>query len=151
MEWLGVVEGVLVVLALAVLPLVLFALRRRWLARRGSMFECALRLSTRGTRAGTPGAGWALGVARYSGDRLEWFRVFSLAFRPRLEITRRGTTVLETRAPDDAEVSALYGNQRVVVLTDADGQQIELAMEGGSVTGFLSWLEAAPPETCYPV
>lgn len=151
MEWLGVLEGLLLVLVLAALPLVLFALRRRWLARRGSLFECALRLRPRDGRAATPGAGWALGVARYSGDRLEWFRVFSLAFRPRLSITRRGTTVLATRAPEAAEVSALYGNQRVVVLSDADGQQFELAMEGGTITGLLSWLEAAPPETRYPV
>ena len=151
MDWLGVLEGVLLVLVLAALPLVLFALRRRWLARRGSLFECGLRLSTRGARAGTPGAGWALGVARYSGDRLEWFRVFSLAFRPRLSLTRHGTTVVETRAPDEAEVSALYGNQRVVVLADGDGRQFELAMKGATITGLLSWLEAAPPETRYPV
>ncbi|MVA76041.1 DUF2550 family protein [Auraticoccus sp. F435] len=151
MEWWGVLEGLLLVLVLAALPLVLFALRRRWLARSGSLVECSLRISTRSSRSGTPGAGWALGVARYSGDELQWFRVFSLAFRPRLRVTRRGTTVLQTRPPEAAEVPMLYRDQRIVVLADSEGRQIDLAMETSSITGLLSWLEAAPPETRYPV
>ena len=31
-----------------------------------------------------PGRGWLLGLGRYSGDALEWFRIFSLSPRPRV-------------------------------------------------------------------
>ncbi len=150
MVWWGVLEGLLILLVLTLLPFVLLAARRRWLARSGSLVECSLRLSTRSSRAGSPASGWALGFARYSGEELEWFRVFSLALRPRLRLCRRGTTVVRTRAPDEAEAPRLYRDQRVVVLTDPAGREVDLAMEGSSITGLLSWLEAAPPQNSYP-
>lgn len=149
MPWVGILEGFLVVILLAVLPIVLFAARRRWLARRGSMFECSLRLGP--ARAEGSPRGWALGAARYHGDELEWFRVFSLAFGPRERITRRGTRVLQTRAPDPTEAVSLYRDQQVVTLAVADGRQFELGMACASITGLLAWLEAAPPDRTHPV
>jgi hypothetical protein len=62
-------EVVLLVLVLLVLVLVGLALRRRLLARQGGTFECSLRL-----RDAVRGSGWALGVARYNEENLEWFR-----------------------------------------------------------------------------
>ena len=47
-------EIALAVVLLFVLPLVLLAVRRRWLARQGGTFECSLRL-----RDASPGTGWA--------------------------------------------------------------------------------------------
>lgn len=139
MEWLGLVEGFLIALLVLALPLLMFAARRRWLARQGGMFECSLRL------AAAPGSGWALGVARYRSEDLEWFRIFSLAFRPRLRLNRRSTTVVDSRAPDHAEALMLYRDQQVLTLADPQGRRTELAMGCESITGLLSWLEAAPP------
>ena len=141
--WFGVVEIVLIVLVLLILPLIILALRRRWLSRSGGTFECSLRLRTT-----TPGTGWVLGVARYSGEQLEWFRVFSFSFRPRKTFRRGDVVVLENRAPDAIEAVSLYAGQRVVRMeegTDADGQLWDAAMSSDSLTGLLSWLEAAPP------
>lgn len=76
--WLGVLELLGLLLVLAVLLLALLAARRRWLSRSGGTFECSLRL-----RTAVPGAGWVLGVGRYNGGRLEWFRFFSFSVRPR--------------------------------------------------------------------
>ena len=52
--------------------------RRRWISRPGGTFELSVRV-----RSGRAGRGWVLGVGRYTGDDLELFRIFSLAFRPR--------------------------------------------------------------------
>ncbi|GAA2105877.1 DUF2550 domain-containing protein [Microlunatus panaciterrae] len=142
-EWFGLVEIVVIVLVLLILPLVLLALRRRWLARMGGTFECSLRL-----RKSTPGTGWVLGVARYNGEDLEWFRFFSFSFRPRKTFVRGQVMVLENRDPDPVEAVSLYSGQRVVRVEEGygdDAQLWDLAMSGDSLTGMLSWLEAAPP------
>lgn len=143
MQWLGIVEIVLIVLIALVLPLACFAIRGRWLARQGGTFECSLRLRTT-----TPSAGWVLGVARYSGENLEWFRFFSLSLRARVKLVRASINVVESREPDPVEAVSLYTGQRIVrveVRGDSNGQIWDLAMSGDSLTGMLSWLEAAPP------
>ena len=81
MEWLVGLEVAVALLALVVVvPLLGLYLRRRWLSAKGGVFDCALRLHNSG-----PGTGWATGLCRYEGERLEWFRTFSLgAVRRRL-------------------------------------------------------------------
>ncbi|SDS79458.1 Protein of unknown function [Friedmanniella luteola] len=141
--WWGIAEALGLLVLLLALALVLLAGRRRYLARQGGTFECSLRLSTT-----TPGAGWVLGVGRYNGGELEWFRFFSFAWRPRKSFPRREVRVLETRDPDPVEAVSLYAEQRIVsfeVVGDADGRAWSLALSPDSLTGLLSWLEAAPP------
>ena len=141
--WLFVVSAIVIAVALCAAMLGLLAGRRRWLAREGGTCECSLRLRTT-----TPSAGWVLGVARYSEDRLEWFRFFSYSARPRRRFRRGQVRVVETRDPDPVEAVALYSGQRVVTLEERRGDRVvssDLAMGGESMTGLLSWLEAAPP------
>lgn len=143
--WLLVLVVVLLAALLAAAALVALPLRRRWLAREGGLFECSVRLHT-----STPGAGWALGMARYNAEMLEWFRFFSYASRPRKIFLRSEVRVLTSRDPDPVEAVALYTGQRVVELEEQGpgelrGESWEIAMGDDSLTGFLSWLEAAPP------
>lgn len=142
--WLGVVvEVLIVVLVLLVIALALLAVRRRWLDRLGGTFECSLRLNM-----STPSAGWALGVGRYNEGILEWFRFFSYALRPHQVFERAAVRVVETRDPDMVEAVALTSDHRVLRLEIPDArpdQEWELAMSPDSLTGLLSWLEAAPP------
>jgi hypothetical protein len=143
--WLGLVETVVALVVLLLLSLGLLALRSRWLARQGGTFECSVRLRTT-----TPGAGWALGMARYNGEMLEWFRFFSYAFRPRASFHRSQTRVADNREPDAVEAVSLYAGQRIVTLAAGPAERPrdwELAMSPDSLTGLLSWLEAAPPGT----
>lgn len=145
MDWLGITEVVALTLVIVLLvPVVFLGVRRRWLARQGGLFDCSLRLSEK-----TPGAGWALGVARYSGDNLEWFRSFSVALRPRLIFPRSQTRAGVQRDPDAIESVVLYDEQRILRLELADGRSWELAMAVASLTGLLSWLESAPPGARY--
>lgn len=137
--WLGVLEILGLLLVLAVLLLLLLAARRRWLSRSGGTFECSLRL-----RTSTPGAGWVLGVGRYSDGRLEWFRFFSFSLRPRQTFPRGEVRVIETRDPDPVESVSLTTQSRVLAL-EVGPRTRELAMSEDSVLGLLAWLEASPP------
>ena len=137
--WLGVLEILGLLLVLGVLLLALLAARRRWLARSGGTFECSLRLRTT-----TPGAGWVLGVGRYHGGRLEWFRFFSFSVRPRETFPRGRVRVVDSREPDPVEAVSLTAESRILAL-EVGPQTRELAMSQDSVVGLLAWLEAAPP------
>lgn len=142
--WLGVVEVLGALVALTLLLLVALGLRRRWLAREGGTFECSMRLRTT-----TPGAGWVLGIARYHGGNLQWFRFFSFSARPRQTLQRAEVRVLDSREPDPVEAVSLAAGQRIIRLevigpTHPRAQR-DLAMSQDSMTGLLAWLESAPP------
>ena len=135
--WLFAVFLVIVVLLAAGLTL-----RRYLLERGGGTVECGLRL---------PGGSWRLGVAAYRPDALCWYQVFGVQVRPNQVFSRRTLGVLSRRAADPAEEASL-GEGAVVVrcrsgdgdLAEGDGT-VELAMGEEALTGFLAWLEAAPP------
>jgi hypothetical protein len=113
--------------------------RRRWLARNGGTFEVSIRV-----RSSKAGRGWLLGVGRYSGDDLEWFRVFSLAPRPKRTFRRRDLEYVGRRDPVGVEAYSLYSGHIVVACQTPSGP-LEVAMSPEALTGFLAWLEAAPP------
>jgi hypothetical protein len=141
-----VLRNVLAVLALAwvlgTLLLLAVVLRRRFLQRRLGTFDCSVRLG--GSQRVERGKGWTFGVARYTRDRIEWYRVFSLSARPRRVFVRRNLHVRGRRVPEATESYALLANARVIECTLGD-RPLELAMSEDAVTGFLCWLEAAPP------
>ena len=143
-----VVGGILLA---AGLGLFLFGLRRRLIQRPGGTFDCSLRLAPAEDGADLPvpgatphGKGWVYGVARYSGDRVEWFRVFSYAIRPRKVLERPAIEVIGRREPQGSEELALLSDA-VVLSCVHRGTRLELAMSDDALTGFLAWLEAAPP------
>ncbi|MEW2221194.1 DUF2550 domain-containing protein [Streptomyces sp. NPDC006990] len=136
-----------VVVLLVVAGLLAFGVRRRLIQRSGGTFDCNLRWAVSEGEADDPkGKGWAYGIARYNGDRIEWFRIFSYAPRPRRHLVRGAIDVLERRSPLGEEEQALLSD--AVVLACAVGPdrvRVELALSEDALTGFLAWLEAAPP------
>jgi len=131
-----------VVLALVVLGAGL--LRRVVLQRGGGTIELSLQLKTPGH-----GRGWVNGVGRFTGDELQWFRVFSLSPRPRRCWSRRDLRVVRTREPSGAEHRALLEGA-VVLECRAAGRPLEIAMSRSALTGFLAWMEARPPGATLP-
>jgi hypothetical protein len=101
------------------------------------------------TRFGRIGGGWALGVGRYAGDDLVWYRLFSLTLKPSRSLSRAGLEVLGRRQPTGAESWAVQAGAVIVECRDESGP-VQLAMSAGAVTGFLSWLESAPPGFTVP-
>ena len=150
--------------ALAVLGgLILIYARREIISRRGGTIEMYMRLSTY-----LPGRGWAPGVGRFTPDQLRWYRVFSFGLRPRRVLTRHGLTVEERRRPEGAERLAMPEGWVIVrcrseagtslsgvglagtgttagMGTAGAGPAVELALAETALSGFLSWLESAPP------
>jgi hypothetical protein len=146
------------VLAVGAAGLLVFALRRRLIQRPGGTFDCSLRLRMPAEAVPAPpdseptppaapsadGKGWVFGIARYSGDSIEWFRVFSYAPRPRRVLARSDIEVLGRRYPAGQEELALLSGS-VVLRCVHRSAPLELAMSEDALTGFLAWLEAAPP------
>ena len=110
------------VVALVVVGLFVFGLRRRLhpALRRHLRLQPAL---GRARRSPTPsGKGWVYGVARYNGDRIEWFRVFSYAPRPRRVLERSAIEVAGRRAPEGEEELALLSDAVVLGLSSTAGR-----------------------------
>jgi len=128
----------------AVLLLMAVAVRRRLLQRRGGTVELSLR-----SRPSATGRGWVLGIGRFEGDALQWYRVFSLAPRPRRSLCRGELEIRGRRTPTAVEAHALLEGA-VVMECSAGAQPVELAMDPAVATGFLAWLEARPPGAGLP-
>lgn len=137
--WEWAIIAVVLLLALVVSIGIGFVVRRLVLARDGGTFELSCRLKT--TR---PGHGWVLGVGRYSGEELQWFRFFSLSPRP-LRVWHRKTMEYAGRRPLVADEAMTLYADHVVVSCVTPGGEVELAMSEPSLTGFQSWLESGPP------
>jgi hypothetical protein len=142
MDWLlPLTQVVAVTLGVVIaIPLAWLFGRRRWLSRKGGLFDCCLRLSN-----SAPGTGWVLGVARYNGPHLEWFRTFSLSVHPRKVFDCSAIEAGAQRDPAPDEAALLMNDQRIIELRRIDGRAWELAMSPDSITGLLSWIDAAPP------
>jgi Protein of unknown function (DUF2550) len=138
----------LLVLAVALIAAVVLASRRILLGRAGGTVECGLRA--------TQAAAWRLGLAAYEPDQLAWYSAFGLRLRPNEVFDRRSMSVLGRRPAAQTETASI-GAGTVVVECQAgrDGngrpaaqperRTVELAMSEEALTGFLSWLESAPP------
>jgi hypothetical protein len=130
-----VTQFVLVVLAAAVVGLVVaFLLRRRFLLSGLGAVTMWLR---------PPDARWSVGVAWYGGDTLLWYRALSLSVRPTQRLCR-SQLAIESRRAAGRDDPALSPDSVVLRCRTGVGPR-ELAMDPSTVTGFLSWVESAPP------
>jgi hypothetical protein len=114
------------------------AARRTLIERGGGTVECGLR------RAGD--RRWRLGLAAYQPDELRWHPVFGLRLRAGECFDRRSMSVISRRPADPVEITSV-GTGTVVVecAVGKTAERIELALSEDALTGFLAWLEAAPP------
>jgi len=138
-EILDIVAAIVLAACLVLLGLVW---RRTLLRRRGATVDLCVR---------QPGSsrGWTLGVARFAGDELEWFRIFSARLRPQRTFPRDALSVVDRRRAATSELLSLMA-AAVVVACELPGGPVELAMTESAVTGFLAWLESAPPGANLP-
>ena len=136
-QWLLDAAGVL--LGMVLLYGVALVVRRRVLSRHGGTFELSYRV-----RSERAGRGWLLGLGRYSGDTLEWFRIFSLSPRPKRVWQRAELSYGSRRQPEGVEQVSLYPDHVVVSCATPAGE-LEMAMGESSITGFQAWLESGPP------
>ena len=145
MELIWTIGTLLAVTAAAIL---LFISRRVRLLRAGGV-NVALR-----TRLDDSHRGWHLGVGRYHGDEFTWYRALSLRSGPNHVIRRDGLEIDNRREPDWPETYAMPAGSTVLHChavqsgsgrSGSSGRVVEIAMGPDALTGFLSWLESAPP------
>src|SRR3954451_3732503 len=129
--------GICIVALLALLFVIFF--RVRLLKVGGGTIRLQVRVSTM-----VPGRGWSTGIGQFVGDELRFHRMFSLAFRPKRVLDRAGLVILEHRLPEGPERLTMPGHW-IVLRLDTRGEPLEIAMAESTVTGFFSWLAAAPP------
>jgi hypothetical protein len=136
------------VLALLVIAAAVLASRRYLLERSGGTVECALR------QPADSGA-WRLGVLSYQNDALCWYGALGVLLRPEHTYNRRALSVVSRRPALPSETVVLGADRIVVELAagaagsaSAEGEgaeHVEFAMTDQALTGFLAWIEAAPP------
>ncbi len=131
-------------IALLVVSAVCTALiiRRLLLRRGGAVLDLCLR--PRGADSH-----WVLGLARYSGDTLQWFRILGLSARPSRCFRRDQITVIDRRIPSRGE-AANFVHGAVVLQCVSDGNRLDLALPATAMNGFQAWLEALPPGSAAP-
>jgi hypothetical protein len=136
-----VVEVIVAVVVSLLVGLAAIFLRRELISRAGGTIDMNMRLSTF-----LPERGWAPGLGRFVGDDLRWYRMFSLDPRPRRVLRRTGLVVEARRAPGGVEQLSMPPGWVVVRCRQpGGGEAVDLALAEGALTGFLSWVEAAPP------
>jgi hypothetical protein len=136
-----VADVVLIVLVLWALLVLAFLVRRGFIRRGAASLECSL----------NTGGGWRIGLARYTGDDLQWFRLFSLMPQPKLSVSRPGIRIIGRRQPRRLEVVTVTAGAIIfecdIVGPDSSSRTVELAMSPSGANGFLAWVESAPPGT----
>ncbi|MDQ3760253.1 MAG: DUF2550 domain-containing protein [Actinomycetota bacterium] len=137
---MGIGQIVGLVLLAAVLLIAALALRRLRGLRQGGI-DVALRSSLN-----EAGLGWRQGVGRYRGDDFAWFPISSLRSGPDRVLGREQLEIVERRGPTLPESYAMPSGS-VVLRCRTGVDELELAMRPDTLTGFLSWLESAPPST----
>ena len=128
-------------IGIALVLLFLFGVffRRRLLMARGGTIRLQVRVTTV-----VPGRGWSAGIGQFVGDELRFHRMFSFGIRPKRVLDRQGLAVERRRLPEGPERLSMPGHW-VILRCTSQHAPIEIAMAESTVTGFLSWLEAAPP------
>jgi Protein of unknown function (DUF2550) len=149
---MGVVEALVIAVLILLGGLILIYARREIISRGGGTIEMNMRLSTY-----VSGRGWAPGVGRFTPEELRWYRMFSFGLRPRRVLLRHGLVVEDRRRPEGAERLAMPEGWVIVRCrsvpsarsfgagTTGDRPAVELALAETALTGFMSWVESAPP------
>ena len=132
--------GVVVILG----ALLILFVRRALVTRSGGIIRLSVRVSTM-----LDGRGWSPGFGRFAGDELRWYRMFSFAIRPKRVLSRKGLAVERRRLPEGQERFSMPADWVILRCTSRHAP-VEIAMARSTVTGFLSWLEAAPPGAVSP-
>lgn len=137
--WLWLIDSLAFVLGLCVLTVAVLFLRRRSITRSSGSFDFSIN-----RRVEAASKGWTLGTGRYTENHLEWFRTFSLSWRPRYRFERGTIRIEGRRQPVGREAFAIHPGQVIVSCETAVGVE-QIAIGPKALTGLLAWLEASPP------
>ncbi|MEU1603716.1 DUF2550 domain-containing protein [Micromonospora matsumotoense] len=139
-----IVEGIGIGIAVILVAVLILFVRRALVTRSGGIIRLSVRVTTV-----LDGRGWSPGFARFVGDQLRWYRMFSFALRPKRVLSRKELVVERRRLPEGQERLSMPSDW-VILRCTSQHAPVEIAMARSTVTGFSSWLEAAPPGAASP-
>ncbi|MET8086890.1 DUF2550 domain-containing protein [Micromonospora sp. NPDC005197] len=139
-----IVEGIGIGVAVILVALLVLFVRRAVVTCSGGIIRLSVRVTTV-----LDGRGWSPGFGRFAGDELRWYRMFSFALRPKRVLSRKDLAVERRRLPEGQERLSMPADW-VILRCTSHHAPVEIAMARSTVTGFLSWLEAAPPGAVSP-
>ncbi|CCH21016.1 DUF2550 domain-containing protein [Micromonospora lupini] len=139
-----IVEGIGIGVAVILVALLVLFVRRAVVTRSGGIIRLSVRVTTV-----LDGRGWSPGFGRFAADELRWYRMFSFALRPKRVLSRKDLAVERRRLPEGQERLSMPADW-VILRCTSQHAPVEIAMARSTVTGFLSWLEAAPPGAVSP-
>ncbi|MEU0551567.1 DUF2550 domain-containing protein [Micromonospora sp. NPDC005979] len=139
-----IVEGIGIGVAVILVALLVLFVRRALVTRSGGIIRLSVRVTTV-----LDGRGWSPGFGRFAADELRWYRMFSFAIRPKRVLSRKDLAVERRRLPEGQERLSMPADW-VILRCTSHHAPVEIAMARSTVTGFLSWLEAAPPGAVSP-
>ncbi|MBO4162829.1 MULTISPECIES: DUF2550 domain-containing protein [Micromonospora] len=139
-----IVEGIAIGIAVILVAVLILFVRRALVTRSGGIIRLSVRVTTV-----LDGRGWSPGFARFVGDQLRWYRMFSFALRPKRVLSRKELVVERRRLPEGQERLSMPSDW-VILRCTSQHAPVEIAMARSTVTGFSSWLEAAPPGAASP-
>lgn len=139
-----IVEGIGIGIAVILVGVLILFVRRALVTRSGGIIRLSVRVTTV-----LDGRGWSPGFARFVGDQLRWYRMFSFALRPKRVLSRKELVVERRRLPEGQERLSMPSDW-VILRCTSQHAPVEIAMARSTVTGFSSWLEAAPPGAASP-
>lgn len=139
-----IVEGIGIGFAVVLAAILILFIRRALVTRSGGIIRLGVRVTTV-----LDGRGWSPGFGRFAGDELRWYRMFSFALRPKRVLSRKELVVERRRLPEGQERLSMPADW-VILRCTSHHAPVEIAMARSTVTGFLSWLEAAPPGAASP-
>ncbi|MET8043062.1 DUF2550 domain-containing protein [Micromonospora sp. NPDC005215] len=141
---MDIVEGIGIGVVVILGALLTLFVRRALVTRSGGIIRLSVRVTTM-----LDGRGWSPGFGRFAGDELRWYRMFSFAIRPKRVLSRKGLAVERRRLPEGQERLSMPADW-VILRCTSHHAPVEIAMARSTATGFLSWLEAAPPGAVSP-
>jgi hypothetical protein len=119
-------------------------LRRGLLQNRGATLQCGMRVGI-----ATSARRWHTGLARYTAEDLQWYRLLSFSYQPKRTLVRRSIEIVGRRYPRGAEMLVVPHGAVVVtcnvVTRKGESMDVELAMSEAAFTGFLAWIESSAP------
>ncbi|MFH5207755.1 DUF2550 domain-containing protein [Antrihabitans sp. NCIMB 15449] len=96
-----------------------------------------------------PGDRWRHGVIRYGEGSLVFYQLTSIRPGPDVRMNRQTIDVAARRRPVDSEYDIMpdgtvIAEIRGVLSSDERRQVLEIAMDSGAFTAFMSWVESRP-------